>query len=65
MGKVVQKTKVKMRADAHCPSHSRADIKVRDTMSYIDEPVARGGTKTGPAPTETLIGLVAYCAAIS
>ncbi len=61
MGKVVQKTKVKMRADAHCPSHSRADIKVRDTMSYIDEPVARGGTNTGPAPTEAALGALIAC----
>lgn len=55
------KTVVTMRLEGHCPSHSRTDIKVRDTGMTIDEPVERGGTNQGPSPTETLMSALAAC----
>jgi len=55
------KTSVKLRVSAHCPSHSRADIKVRDVGLVIDEPEARGGTNMGPTPTDTAIAAFVGC----
>ncbi len=55
------KTVVTMRLEGHCPSHSRTDVKVRDTGMTIDEPVERGGTNQGPSPTETLMSALAAC----
>ena len=58
---VKMKTTVKLRAKAECPSHSRADVAVRDVMFAIDEPVERGGTNTGPSPTETALSALIGC----
>ena len=55
------KTTVQLKAGAHCPSHSRADVRVRDQALVIDEPVERGGTDAGPAPTETALAALAGC----
>ena len=55
------KTTVKLRVSANCPSHSRADIKVRDVGFTIDEPEARGGTNMGPTPTDTAISAFVGC----
>ena len=55
------KTTVKLRAEAVCPSHSRADIAVRDLSFAIDEPTERGGTNAGPTPTDTALGAFAGC----
>lgn len=58
---VKMKTTVKLRAEAECPSHSRADISVRDLSFAIDEPTERGGTNAGPTPTDTALGALAGC----
>lgn len=55
------KTTITMKLEGRCPSHARTDILVRDTETTIDEPVERGGTNLGPAPTETMIGALAGC----
>jgi len=55
------KTSVKLRVSADCPSHSRADVNVRDLNFTIDEPEARGGTNLGPTPTETAIAALVGC----
>ena len=47
-----QKTLVTIKATGHSPSHARTDVAVRDLNAVIDEPVERGGTNLGPAPTE-------------
>jgi len=47
--------------EATCPSHSRTDILVRDVEITSDEPVARGGTNLGPAPTELVIAGLVSC----
>lgn len=58
---IKQKTTVKQRVEASCPSHSRADVKVRDQTFIIDEPEERGGTNLGPSPTETALGSLVGC----
>lgn len=54
-------TSVTLKVTAACPSHSRADISVRDTGFAIDEPIARGGTNSGPTPTDTALSALAGC----
>ncbi|MEM9108057.1 MAG: OsmC family protein, partial [Pseudomonadota bacterium] len=55
------KTEITMKAQADCPSHSRADISVRDLLFAIDEPAERGGTNAGPTPTETAVSALIGC----
>lgn len=55
------KTDVKLRVAAQCPTHSLAEITVRDTGFKIDEPLERGGTNLGPAPTDTALSALAGC----
>lgn len=55
------KTSVKLSAQAKCPTHSRADITVRDVAFTIDEPVERGGTNLGPTPTDTALAALVGC----
>ena len=50
-----------LKATAECPSHSRADLSVRDLSFSIDEPVERGGTNAGPTPTDAAISALAGC----
>lgn len=61
MGTVRMKTTVKLRAKAQGVSHSRSDVSVRDLSFSIDEPEARGGTNTGPTPTDTALAALAGC----
>ncbi len=61
MAAIKMKTGVKLRAEADCPSHSRADIAVRDLAFAIDEPVERGGTNAGPTPTDAAIASLVGC----
>jgi uncharacterized OsmC-like protein len=56
-----QKTVVKRHSSAHCPTHSRTEFSSGDAHSIVDEPVERGGTNQGPAPTDTLIAALAGC----
>lgn len=61
MVNIKQKTTVKQRIAASCPTHSRSDITVRDVAFTIDEPVERDGTNLGPTPTETALAALAAC----
>ena len=56
-----EKTSVKLKVSASCPSHSRADITVRDVGFTIDEPAARGGSNLGPTPTDTALAALVGC----
>jgi putative redox protein len=58
---IKQKTTVKQRLEASCPTHSRSDVAVRDVSLTIDEPVERDGTNMGPTPTETALAALAGC----
>lgn len=55
------KSSVKLKAEAHCPSHSLSQISVRDLTFAIDEPIARDGTNTGPTPTDTALAALIGC----
>ena len=55
------KTVVKMKLQGACPSHARTDVSVRDVRLTIDEPLERGGTNSGPSPTETLMSALIAC----
>ena len=61
MIEVKMKTNVKLRAQGECPSHSRADVSVRDLCFVIDEPTERGGTNAGPTPTDTALAALIGC----
>ena len=61
MVNVKMKTTVTMKVSGQGVSHSRADVAVRDLAVSIDEPVARGGTNLGPAPTETALAAFVGC----
>jgi len=56
-----QKTTVTLSASAKCPTHSLANVSVRDLTFAIDEPVERGGSNTGPTPTDTAIAALIGC----
>jgi len=58
---VQQKTTVILRAEAECPSHSQANVSVRDLSFSIDEPTERGGGNTGPTPTDTALAALIGC----
>lgn len=58
---IKQKNTVTLRSAAECPSHSLANLSVRDLTFAIDEPLERGGTNTGPTPTDTAIGALVGC----
>ncbi len=55
------KTTVKLRAEAACPSHSLAEVHVRDLVQKIDEPTERGGTNQGFTPTDTALSALVGC----
>ena len=55
------KTTVKLRAEADCPSHSLANVSIRDLTFPIDEPTERGGTNLGPTPTDTALSALIGC----
>lgn len=50
-----------LRVMAECPSHSLSNISVRDLTFDIDEPIERGGTNSGPTPTDTAISALIAC----
>jgi len=55
------KNSVVLKAAANCPSHSLAEISVRDLRFSIDEPTERGGTNKGPTPTDTALSALVGC----
>ncbi|MEP2782465.1 MAG: OsmC family protein [Pseudoruegeria sp.] len=58
---IKMKTTVRLKAEADCPSHSLANVSIRDLTFAIDEPTERGGTNLGPTPTDTALGALAGC----
>ena len=62
--KSTPKTVVTMKASAHATSHARTEIKIRDLVEVIDEPIARGGTNEGASPTETVLVALAGCTTV-
>lgn len=58
---IKMKSVVTYRATAQCPTHARTEIPVRDLNVVIDEPIERGGTNLGPAPTEAAMTALIAC----
>jgi putative redox protein len=58
---IKMKTSITMTVNADCMSHSLAKVTTRDLNMLIDEPVERGGTNLGFAPTETALAALAGC----
>ncbi len=52
---------VPLRVKAECPSHARSVFSIRDISFNIDEPEERGGTNSGPSPTETALSALIGC----
>ncbi|MBZ0129130.1 MAG: OsmC family protein [Rhodobacteraceae bacterium] len=61
MAGIRMKTNVKLRATADCPTHSQAVVSIRDLEFAIDEPLERGGTNSGPTPTDTALAALVGC----
>jgi len=59
--KVNVKNTVKLRASATCPTHSLAEVSIRDVAFAIDEPTERGGTNLGPTPTDAALAALIGC----
>lgn len=55
---------VTYRVTAQCPTHARTEIPVRDLSVVIDEPIVRGGTNLGPAPTEAALTALIGCTSV-
>lgn len=55
------KTSVTLSIDAACTSHSVAQIRTRDLVQIIDEPIERHGTNLGFTPTDTALSALAGC----
>lgn len=55
------KSTVTLRANATCPSHSLAQVSIRDLTFAIDEPTERGGSNLGPTPTDTALAALIGC----
>jgi len=56
-----QKTTITGTINGDGASHSLTRCSTRDVSFPIDEPVERGGTNTGPSPTETAIAALIGC----
>jgi uncharacterized OsmC-like protein len=56
-----QKTIMTIKLAGKGTSHSRSETHVRDLVSVIDEPLERGGTNEGVAPTEAAFSALVGC----
>lgn len=52
-------------ASVRTGSGYRTDVRIRDHAFLTDEPVDKGGTDTGPTPSELLAGALAACTSIT
>jgi len=58
---IKQKTVMTIKLTGKGTSHSRSETAVRDLVSVIDEPIERGGTNEGVAPTEAAFSALIAC----
>ncbi len=58
---IKMKTSVTLSIDATCHGHSVAQVRTRDLVQIIDEPVERHGTNLGFTPTDTALSALAGC----
>ena len=55
------KTPLPIKLGGKATSHARSEVAVRDLIDVIDEPIERGGTNEGIAPTETAFAALIGC----
>lgn len=58
---VKTKTKVRTKLQGEAEGHSRTLLRCRDLIDVSDEPVERGGSNEGLAPTEMALGALIAC----
>ncbi|QTN36840.1 OsmC family protein [Cognatishimia activa] len=56
-----QKTVMTIKLAGRGTNHSRSEAHVRDLVQVVDEPIERGGTNEGLAPTETAFSALIGC----
>ena len=61
MVSVRKKELIEVRLEAHCPTMSLTEVKVRGHSFVVDEPPYRHGTDVGPTPLETMLGALMSC----
>lgn len=58
---VRKKEMIEVRLDAHCPTMSLTEVRVRGHSLVVDEPPFRHGTDVGPTPLETMLAALMSC----
>lgn len=58
------KTVVRTKLSGVAESHSRTLLKTRDLVDVSDEPLERGGTNEGMAPTELFLAALIACSSV-
>lgn len=64
MSKIKTKTLVRTKLTGVAESHSLTLLKTRDVIDVSDEPVERGGTNEGMAPTELFLAALIACSSV-
>lgn len=58
---VRKKDLIKVSLEAHCPTMSLTEVRVRGHSLVVDEPPFRHGTDVGPTPLETMLAALMSC----
>ncbi|RAH99164.1 hypothetical protein DLJ53_21690 [Acuticoccus sediminis] len=58
---VRRKELIEVKLDAHCPTMSLTEVRVRGHSLVVDEPPYRHGTDVGPTPLETMLAALMSC----
>lgn len=58
---VRKKDLIRVALEAHCPTMSLTEVKVRGHSLVVDEPPYRHGTDVGPTPLETMLAALMSC----
>ena len=58
---VRKKELIRVELQAHCPTMSLTEVKVRGHSLVVDEPPYRHGTDVGPTPLETMLAALMSC----
>jgi putative redox protein len=61
MTNIKKKPIIRVELEAHCPTMSLTEVRVRKHSFVIDEPPYRHGTDVGPTPLETMLGALISC----
>lgn len=56
-----KKELIEVRLEAHCPTMSLTEVRVRGHSLVVDEPPYRHGTDVGPTPLETMLAALMSC----